>query len=503
MEKDNVGFTVSPATLSLNPNPLYDKYYAQYPKYFESSNNLRAIEIFCQSNTTTSKRNPKIITLANDSGNFLKNTANSVRTQLIIEKNDTFLALLPMDIQLKILEYCNLSYSPYNRYYLFNKHPYAFIFLGFLNHNTVYEIKNKTFHFKDFDVQPKSKNYWHDCKIVFKQDDSNPDLLVDPTTFYWNLKPEISAQKICTTLEQSGLVRIVKKSCNILERDLFEYCKEKPKNHLCRLAMSYQFFGIPFTITPLFHQKVRHSQRFYDYSKQFWIDAKEVMFYDFVKHCFFLKLTSKSYLIIAELISIIEKNGNKQKNFYCSRDSHDNAFLKNHRIEIYIYDENKTEYTLKDAIQVIPLPFLRGINKAEENINYEGVPYNDSEKYFRYIFIDVFRDTFILYDKKRNLHGCFSLPSNKYVIYEDQSKYNKNLDKATSLIFLKSLPFIIKEIERDKAKRRIEAIKRSIWEDYAIPAIISVVTCLNIYLLRHLLYNNLKAILRLLLKRHF
>jgi hypothetical protein len=376
MKRDNDTFTVSPDVLHTIKNTLYTIYvngtysekrffgtsikkWIRKPNsnlavYFKSSNNLKAIECFCQSMNTPTQRSP---------------------AQLVMKKEDTFLALIPRDLQLKILEYCN---DPDNLYH-FRKNSSEFCFKGFLNENSENALKHITFHFKNFDIQLVKREKFR-LKIISKK---NLDL--DPDTIVQTLKEN-------KLIPESDNVNYWKQQFDSLN-------KKNPQNCVIPFQKWQECLLFPFAVTPLFSQELYHyiSRHNCSLINEYTISQTNFIFFnEFIKSIhYFINNNTAEKIVFVETV-----NTPYQEEATGLEDPFENCNATKHSIKIFKLFMNNDNKETAEEIQNITLPRM---------------PTNR----IRYNIATIFRGILVLYDKQNKKYPCFALLDNKYLLDEN------------------------------------------------------------------------------------
>lgn len=474
----NTQYTITPVNLTVDkdflvrPNfvPTIQQKYGQkkmasYWDYYKFCNNLAIIAIFCQSNLTTEKRMPTIIVTKGEKNDLIK---------IEICEKDVFLSLLPKDVQIKILQFCNIDDNGLYNANFYNDLP--FVFNGFLNTTSVYDLANKTYHFDDFDVKP----------LVNETDDFNLQIILHDTQLK---EKKLSAHqvieqtdKIINTLKTAKLMHNTVHSWGVFVNRQFN---ANPKNRIMTFQVFPESLCFPFIDTPLFTQKARRYFRHQDDIKNIVVKAEKRFFSDVIISCFLFEKDKCTPYIIVELITFCDEIMHEPKIVHGTQKK---IFLKNHRIEIYQYDDNILKYTSDKACQIIKLP----LNYANPLKNNKPSVFN-SYTNLRFAIIDFFRGSIIVYDRKRKRYACFSLQEDKdIVISEDQVKNNIKLQIAETVICLcllssiKKLPDTKASIKR---KRREHAKRIYNLMNNTIPWAISLLFLLILYNKRNYFYD--------------
>jgi hypothetical protein len=512
MENNDIGFTVSPAVLSLNPNKLlyhptieqltiYEKYVSTkendtcpYSRYFKATNNLKVIQLFCQSKKTLDefiRNNPNSYVESQQLTEFgifdkeklqKKIDAKTKETDTIFFEpllNDEviFLAvLLPNEIQGEILKWCHIfpdkiydfSQDPYNN------SPLPFHFKGFLNEQCAQALLHKTFHLPDFDVTCNK----HKDKFLFDISLKNPSNAFD----------------IIATLKKA---KIIPDQCTLHK---YSPNEKYPNKATIELTIPAECLGRPFIITPFFPQKERfyHSGRF---GGQF---QKEAHFHDcnirfdwYVRSYYYLNISPETKIFVVELMDeTIDEGGGIQAEHH----SWNTPLPQNHHIEIRQYDT--TAHTHKE-IQKIKLP----VAHCKPDDDHISKPFSNA----RFKIIAIINNMIVLYDSENNVFPCFATPTNdEKIIYEEKTvsniKFkNERLEAKKKKLEEQQLKRNQKRQEHEEfynkyhkkprkkseepRKKSLEKIKK-----YSIPIIICILVLYKVYLERHLLYNGLKSI---------
>jgi hypothetical protein len=420
MEEDNDTFTVSPDKLELIPSTLYKKYaLGKNSKYFQHSNNLKAIEIFSQAN----------------------NEQNNV------------LGRLPEDIQLYILEWCNLKKS------------FIELFKGFLNSESLRLLQNPIFHFKDYDIQVFTN------KKRLKKILKNPEDILEVDTVMQTFKKN---QLLADSVEVSPYK--------------LEKLNKKNKKNLIPVRYCDAMIGFPFTIMPLFpqqHHNYHNGHLISQYLEVEYFKRQYKIFNEFQKN---LSAPLNENLYIKSFYCFLVNKKDEEKIFFVELmdetligDSlggqyHDlNAIAcQNHCIKIYKSSMNDQNKKLIEEIDTIILPVLNQVTPENPNPQQDSKPFSNA----RFDILTIFKGLLILHDKKNNQYPCFAPPNNEHIIEEEEDKRIEHVIKLHGY----------------KPPTRKEIIIETVKQHRIKIALFCAALCL-LYHQRNFLYHKLQPIL--------
>jgi hypothetical protein len=468
MEEDNIGFTVSPAILSLDPDRLlyppaieqltiYQKYVATpqdetCAQYFKATNNLKVIQLLCQSKKTLNEfisKNPNTYVDTRQLTEFgifdkdklqKKIDAKTKETETtffepLLNNEVIFLAvLLPDAIQYEILKWCCVFpeklYNPVEDQY--NNDPLAFNFRGFLSEECVQPLLNKTLHLPDCDITCNK----HKNKFFFDVS------LKDPS------KP-LDCNYIIATLKKAHIIP------DEIELDAYhweELLKTDPNNMIIPLRRSPGCLGGPFIITPFFPQQ----ERFYhsghnggQHQKKAHFHNCDIGFEWYVRSYYYLNISPETKIFIVELMDeTVECAGDLGGEYHPW-----NAPLpKNHHIKILQYD---TITNTHKEIQTMILPIAR----CKPDDDHKGKIFSNA----RYKIITIINNIIVLYDAENDLFPCFATTQDdRKIIYQEKTGNNKikNIALKKKRSDAKKKKLEEKQLKREQQRQRNEELHR-------------------------------------------
>ncbi|HTM06635.1 MAG TPA: hypothetical protein VL201_05335 [Patescibacteria group bacterium] len=475
MEEDSLAFTVSPAILSLNPDRLlyhpsiekltiYKKYAFitqnefSYDNYFKITNNLKVIQLFCQSRKTLDEfisSNPDKYIESRQLADFGIFDKEKLQKKIDAKTRETeatffepllndeviFLAvLLPDSIQYEILKWCSIFpeklYNPVEDQY--NNDPLAFSFRGFLNEECAHSLLHKTFHLPDFDVTCNN----HKDKFFFDV------TLKDPS------KP-FDCSHIIARLKKAG---IIPDEIKLDDHNWQNLLETDPNNMTIPLTRSQECLGRPFIITPFFPQKERfhHSGRFggqYQTMAHFYNCNIEFQWY--VRSYYYLDINPQTKIFIVELMDeTVECAGDLGGEYHPW-----NAPLpKNHHIKILQYD---TVTNTHKEIQTIILSVAR----YKPDDDHISKPFSNA----RFKIITIIHNILVLYDAENDVFPCFAnTEGDRKISYLENTANNKikNIELKKKRSDAKKEKVEEKQLKREKEdQERKEWYKKYIEEE--------------------------------------
>lgn len=335
------GFTVSPEKVTLlyrypeiakkyNKDPRFNKYYEACP------NDILPVTYFCQSNRSDKNTNP-------------------------------YLTLLPLDLQLKILQICSLL-----------KDPFPYVYCGRLSEKMAEEIKNPIFHFKAFSIQNKKQSDPLCYEVSFK-----------PKFFINEL--DANAKKVLATLKKNNIIHQDIDYCKIF---LEEHNQENtnPNTILLRFLPNIKTLTHPINITPLItHKKNCHEQQ---PIKNLTINNNKIFSPDYV---------ISSYFILDDKTLIVEYKSGSNTSAVTNKLLH-----INHRVEIFKYS-NTGDFEKKQTIYLCSVKFFFNnpfLTSMKPTVNK------------KFNLLTVYKGCIIIHDPISKNYYCFSKPNNKNIEYQ-------------------------------------------------------------------------------------
>ncbi|RTL06641.1 hypothetical protein EKK58_04915 [Candidatus Dependentiae bacterium] len=297
------------------------------------------------------------------------------------KNNNPYLSLLPLDVQLKILQ---MHYQANN----------VFIWHGHLSKEMAQKIATPIFDFPQFTIEKNLNPDSLEYKVYFKQ----------PNVSFTN-DLHVKAKTVLSTLISHNAIH---PNTSYWEHFIEHQNvpNKNPQTMLLTLKSNIKAVTFSFKYASLIPQQpFCHDLT---YTKSLTINNKEIIFDDYVLSCYCIN----SKLLIAEFIDkeALENLGKRKP-------------PENHRIEIFTYADSGAI----EKIHTIDLPLLP-FAPTKLFLTLDECNYIDIQPFFcnrRFEVISVYKGCIIIYDKKRDEHSCFTRPNNKYIEYQEITN-NKN-----------------------------------------------------------------------------